>query len=333
MKQFLPLLFLFFSSIAVAQTCTLRNNADFCSSCAALINPTTGVISGVITVPNNSGAENIPATCNFGSGPIPLVLGALTLDVGTNSNLIIDEGIFVQSGVTSITLTGNGTATMTVDGVTYSSQTNANPNFLVLQNAISNCANAAGCNTIGEAITALPVALLGWTVSKEKESIVLSWSSSAETDNDFYLVEHSVDGNNFSEMGQLRGQTTAQVGGERQYRFEHKQPAPGRHYYRLSQQDFDGTRTQLGLKTIVFQAGGSGNVSPNPVAAGGTFRFTQETDKPIRTVALYSVFGRLVTTFSLEAGGAATELTMPADLPAGLYFLRTAAGTTKVIIR
>lgn len=330
MKQFLLFLFVCLSSASsFAQSCTLSGDADFCVACSSLINASTGVVSGVITVPNNSGTETIPATCDFGSGPVPLILGSLTIDVRTNSNLLIADNIGV-TGATNVTFTGNGTAVLTVGGTVFGNQVNADPNFADLQAAVTACIANPACTTIGGAVTALPVSLLSWDARKVPGGVSLQWASSEEVDNDFYLIEHSTDGNTFTELARISGQTNSSA--EVAYEYVHEKPAAGAHFYRLGQQDFDGTRRELGIRRVQLVGAAELHLSPNPVKPGGELFLSLDTEDPTTTVSLYSMVGKVVASYPVVAGEA-NRINLPANLPAGVYLVRTELKTVRLLVR
>ncbi|MBL1279035.1 MAG: T9SS type A sorting domain-containing protein [Fluviicola sp.] len=92
----------------------------------------------------------------------------------------------------------------------------------------------------------------------------LYWESATESENDYYTLERSIDGNDFNFMTNVSGAGSTQV--STNYSYTDDSPEVGVNYYRLSQTDFDGQ--QKIIKTIaVNTAGINSNMSiiPNPI--------------------------------------------------------------------
>jgi len=89
-------------------------------------------------------------------------------------------------------------------------------------------------------ITPLPIELLNFEAAYMEESgfVELKWSTATEIDNDFFTVESSQDGSNWTEILRKEGAgTTNQL---MNYKDFDKHPYNGINYYRLKQTDYDG---------------------------------------------------------------------------------------------
>lgn len=74
------------------------------------------------------------------------------------------------------------------------------------------------------------------------------WQTVSEQNNDYFNLNHSTDGYNFTQLAQLDG-----AGNSNQtlsYNFDHVRPAAGINYYQLSSTDFDGTTYVKGIITV-----------------------------------------------------------------------------------
>lgn len=104
----------------------------------------------------------------------------------------------------------------------------------------------------GEWQNPLPVDLIRFTGQLEKNNIILSWQTASESENLLFDIERSFDGFDFEVIGMTPGAGTSNSVLE--YNFEDlgvKNRALGTHaYYRLSQIDYDGTRTYSDLIAI-----------------------------------------------------------------------------------
>jgi hypothetical protein len=84
----------------------------------------------------------------------------------------------------------------------------------------------------------LPVEWLSFTGEQQEDLVLLTWQTAAEKDNDYFTVERSANGTDFTELGEIPGSgTTHQVS---TYQFADEQPLIGIGYYRIRQTDYDG---------------------------------------------------------------------------------------------
>lgn len=84
----------------------------------------------------------------------------------------------------------------------------------------------------------LPVEWLSFTGKQEEQGIILTWQTASEKDNDFYTIEQSRNGREFTGIGNITGSgTTHQIS---TYQFFDEQPIIGIGYYRIKQTDYDG---------------------------------------------------------------------------------------------
>lgn len=96
-------------------------------------------------------------------------------------------------------------------------------------------------------VTILPVSLLLFSGKPENNTVKLSWTTASEENNDFFTVEKSADGYNFSEIGKVNGAGNSNT--IRIYEFVDESSAE-QNYYRLSQTDFDGKHEKLGMVSV-----------------------------------------------------------------------------------
>ncbi len=102
--------------------------------------------------------------------------------------------------------------------------------------------NTGDCADFGQVETAcllLPVDLVRFEVQAESGVNVLQWSTASEEDNLGFEIQRSNDGRTWEAIGYEFGAGTVNLLTE--YRFEDNSPKKGKNYYRLLQEDFDGT--------------------------------------------------------------------------------------------
>jgi len=85
----------------------------------------------------------------------------------------------------------------------------------------------------------LPVELIEFTATPVHEGVKLHWRTASERNNDVFVVEYADDGVLWKEAGRVKGKGTTVLSND--YAFLHKHQIEGIVYYRLRQQDFDGT--------------------------------------------------------------------------------------------
>ena len=72
-----------------------------------------------------------------------------------------------------------------------------------------------------------------------KGIIRLNWITSSEVNNDYFTIERSVDGKNFTSIGILKSKGNSTE--DTYYQYEDKDFPQGQLYYRLLQTDYDGS--------------------------------------------------------------------------------------------
>lgn len=84
----------------------------------------------------------------------------------------------------------------------------------------------------------LPVELISFIGNREGTNVILNWKTTWETDNDYFDIEMSFDGQRFAKVGSVVGQGT--TNSLQKYDFLHQSESYQTEYYRLKQVDFDG---------------------------------------------------------------------------------------------
>ncbi len=96
--------------------------------------------------------------------------------------------------------------------------------------------------TLSQTTNPLPVELLTYTIECASPQAKLSWTTASESNNDYFLIDQSVDGINFTEFKKITG-----AGSTNSTTIYSEILPQGENYYRLSQTDFDGTTEILGM--------------------------------------------------------------------------------------
>ncbi|HUC81744.1 MAG TPA: hypothetical protein VMR70_12565, partial [Flavisolibacter sp.] len=109
----------------------------------------------------------------------------------------------------------------------------------------------------------LPLTLTAFTATRQGQGSLLTWKVSAEENVQFYTVERSSDGRQFTTVGSLPspGNTTQ----ERSYRLPDATPLKGANYYRLKITEAGGKISYSPVRLLSFDAIPRIAVYPNPV--------------------------------------------------------------------
>ncbi|MBX7044792.1 MAG: fibronectin type III domain-containing protein [Ignavibacteria bacterium] len=175
----------------------------------------------------------------------------------------------------------------------------------------------------------LPVELAGFTSSVNKNSVTLNWRTVSEQNNSGFDIERKKENSNeWIKAGNVQGMGT--TNSENNYRFEDKNVASGKYYYRLKQIDYNGSYEYHNLTNFV-QVGipAKWDLSqnyPNPFNPSTKINFDIPKESFVK-ISVYDVTGRLVADIVNErkdAGYYTVEFNASA-LSSSIYFYRIEA--------
>jgi len=174
-----------------------------------------------------------------------------------------------------------------------------------------------GIDDIQITAASLPIELTSFEAQPTKNSILLNWETATETNNDYFILERSVDGKEFTAIGQINGHGTTV--NRQKYQFEDAEPLSTTNYYRLKQVDIDGIFTyhkviQVTLetqKTLV-------ELFPNP--ATNHLNLTLPNHWQSETgILIFDIMGRFIS--HQQTNQHQLEINL-STLPTGQYILR-----------
>ncbi len=191
----------------------------------------------------------------------------------------------------------------------------------------------------GGAVNPLPVELTDFKVYSEKNSIYLKWKTASEFNNNFFTVEKSGDGNNFSEVGKIMGNGTSSNG--HNYLFRDENPLAGRTYYRLSQTDFNGIRSVLGIREIQLKKSiANEEILAHPTAAVNSFNnelnISIEANKNCSLkIQIFNANGKIILNQQYKATSGANHINIPefGNFQQGIYIINISAEGDRKILR
>ncbi len=143
---------------------------------------------------------------------------------------------------------------------------------------------------------ALPVELISFRADVvNNEEVLLNWQTATEINNDYFIIEHSVDGAEYTPVGHVAGRgTTSET---QSYLFTHDEPFFGVNYYRLKQVDLDGSfeYSNVVTATITMEAAKI-LIYPNPafIREGVTVRWVGDFGKDAVQISITNSIGKQV---------------------------------------
>lgn len=121
---------------------------------------------------------------------------------------------------------------------------------------------------IGTTGGSLPITLYNFGGKMNKGCVQLDWTTLSESNNDYFIVERSIDGKIFNRINRVEGQgNTSQ---KTHYQVIDRDIKRSLYYYRLKQVDFDGTVDQLSTITVKTFAIGENHIKIYPQPAANT---------------------------------------------------------------
>ncbi|HTL82596.1 MAG TPA: FG-GAP-like repeat-containing protein [Bacteroidia bacterium] len=170
----------------------------------------------------------------------------------------------------------------------------------------------------------LPIELLNFDAVANNDHVDLNWSTATETDNHFFTIEKTRDGNSYEtvDVVQGAGNSTTQLN----YSATDPNPYPGTSYYRLKQTDFNGHFTYSELRPVTFMSDASVfSVYPNP--SNGTFNLNcPGTEDDLLQLNIFDVAGQLI----MSKSGSRAELDRETfQLAQGVYSVQVILGEQK----
>lgn len=176
----------------------------------------------------------------------------------------------------------------------------------------------------------LPIRLLYFKAVPADDAVLTEWSTASESNNDYFTVEKSADGETFEEVAKIHGSGTTNVA--HKYSFNDVEPYIGLSYYRLKQTDFDNKYTYSDVVSVQCEGILMGSLKAYPNPFGGTTitleikGLSDMLDVPVQVFDMKGrkVFEKTLTTN--KSGSIKEDLVFNSSLAPGIYILK--AGPT-----
>jgi hypothetical protein len=172
----------------------------------------------------------------------------------------------------------------------------------------------------------LPVELLDFNAVRKGKGALLTWVTTNELNNAYFIVEKSLDGTSFSPIGKVNATENSSSKGS--YTFMDPSVTNGTTYYRLAQYDLDGTFHNSRIIALYKDGIGEVEIIPNP--NNGVFVITigNASETP-SSLAVFNVLGQIV----YESGASASNYRNMdiSNLPAGTYYVQVSTQGETVV--
>lgn len=292
----------------------------------------------------DAGSVDKPLLTDYnGDGFLDMLLGnqagtiVLYTQSAANSAVFRSLGTLTTDGSTAINMAGlNGFAAPAItdiDGDGLLDLYVGNGSGTVLRYEQTQSA-AAPTLVSGALVTTapLPVTLTAFTGQAAARANVLHWATASEKNSARFVIERAT-GTEFAAVGSVAAAGSSSSALSYEYA-DATALAAGTTYYRLRQEDLDGTVAYSPVVAIVRAAGALGapvaTAYPSPFAETLSVALPGAAAAVAATATLLTAAGQPIYSQALQLSGTPQALPGLPALPAGLYVLRlaTAAGTT-----
>lgn len=167
----------------------------------------------------------------------------------------------------------------------------------------------------------LPIELLSFSGYNGGNFNILEWITASEINNNYFTLEHSIDGILFEAFAQIRGagNSTEQLN----YTINDEHPYAGKTYYRLKQTDYDGKFIYSSTIVIANKSIHSGvSVSSNPGQHSVNIDYLSTSTEDIK-ILIYNLLGEQIISEHHGMGKGREIINVNVeDLAPGTYFLK-----------
>lgn len=175
-------------------------------------------------------------------------------------------------------------------------------------------------------IDPLPLEVLNLSAILSGTDVFVDWITVNESSTNFFVVERSADGLNFTDLGQIDGQGVSSD--VNNYRYVDASPLDGINYYRLRQVNQDGTVDYSTIVSVNVDNGETFTIFPNPIEKGGLLKaLIPSVQDEKANIELIDVTGKVILSREINLQESLVEMNLPYDLNHGVYIIRVRTET------
>ena len=155
--------------------------------------------------------------------------------------------------------------------------------------------------------------VLDFAATETSAGVVLDWRATGNTEVEWFIVEHSMDGKTFIPLQRVQSGTSVP---KQAYSYTHTKPGAGRHFYRLGMTNASGSTKYSGIAEVtISKLADVVAVVPNP-AYDKIKLVGIDNVAPVKSFAILDVTGAVVLAGQYKLAGIDVEM-----LPQGSYIL------------
>lgn len=202
----------------------------------------------------------------------------------------------VVLGSLSVTITRTNTVyNMTPAAFIFTATAFTQPLFLYATVSLTGTSGMIVDN-IATAFSPLSIELISFDGGQKGTGIGLNWSTSSEKNNQYFEIERSADGTDFTTIARVQSKSVAGNSSSRlDYNAEDPNPLTGTNYYRLKQVDTDGSFTNSAIITVLSETDNPQRIEIFPNPGEGTFQIRcPSTNQTAPSVRIFDLTGQLL---------------------------------------
>ena len=199
--------------------------------------------------------------------------------------------------------------------------------YVVAKDLNANLQSAPVKLEVKTSLVPLPVELTAFTGTAVDKTILLSWNTASEQNNDYFEIQHSGDGKTFRPIGNLNGAGTSTS--SKDYAFVDENPNAGVNYYQLVQHDVDG-RTSTSF-TIALNSKIAN--SKLDVYAGGEHLkiFISSANQTNGKLQVFEIGGKRLISKNISLDRGYNTLNLPFTVQPGIHFVRFTSDSENLV--
>jgi len=214
------------------------------------------------------------------------------------------------------------TPTVTIDPGTYTASSSRT------MSSVSRTPTISNGGTMTQECKILPIDLTSIDAICENGSIRIDWSTSSETNNDYFTIEKSNNGRSFEPIGIVKGAVNSAV--NLSYSFTDDSSNPKANYYRLKQTDYNGDFVYSQIKAANCDGINTSAISlyPNPASTHITFTYNSAFNSDLN-VFITNPLGKIIIDRQYKTDSNLRETLELNELSNGIYYVVFTTNSTK----
>ncbi len=165
----------------------------------------------------------------------------------------------------------------------------------------------------------MPINLVSFDASAENDKVNIKWETLSEENNDYFAVEWSADGVDFTELAKVNSLGYSREKAE--YSYTHTNPVRGHNYYRLAQYDKDGRSQKFEVISVLFEQKVDSKIYINPNIVYSNLKIEFSSPVANGRLHIYDTQGKLMNSFVLASGIDVFNFDV-SSLPTGQYVVK-----------